>query len=182
MPTEVTRVIVVVAQHWIVGSISLNGQRMQDILRDTNSNFVRLFDVQVYADANRTTCVAALPHAMVPKDTIQLVIMPDVQHEAPVKRWNNFSARATANFSAIVGGFYVEGETQLPPSTIDVVHAFTQQLGTFFPIVRASIIGPDKKRLTVPVLFANKRFITCFNVEDAPKAENDAAELESSVS
>jgi hypothetical protein len=182
MSTEVTRVIVVVSQHWIVGSIPSNGQRIQDILRDANSNFARLIDVQIYADANHTTCIAALPQMVVPKDRIQLVILPEVQHEAPVKRWNNFSARTAANFSAIVGGFYVEGELQLPPSTIDVVHAFTQQLGTFFPITRASIIAPDKKRLSVPVLFANKRFLNCFSAEDAAKAENAAAELESSVS
>jgi hypothetical protein len=182
MSTEVTRVIVVVSQHWIVGSMPSNGQRILDVLRDPSSNFARLLDVQIYADANRTTCVAALSQMMVPKDRIHLVILPESQHEAPVKRWNNFSARSTANISAIVGGFYVEGELQLPTSTIDVVHAFTQQLGTFFPITRASIIAPDKKRLSVPVLFANKRFLNGFNAEDAAKTENDAAELESSVS
>jgi hypothetical protein len=137
--------------------------------------------VQVYADTNRTTCIAALPQAMIPKDRIQLVILPETKHEAPVNRWNNFSARTTANISAIVGGFYVEGELQLPLSTIDVVHAFTQQLGTFFPITRASIIAADKKCLAVPVLFANKRFLNCFSAEDAAKVENDTAELESSV-
>ncbi|HEX2474138.1 MAG TPA: hypothetical protein VHK01_05305 [Lacipirellulaceae bacterium] len=181
MPIEVTRVIIVVSQHWIVGSMHLNGQRIQDVLRDANTNFARVLDVQVYADANHTTCIAALPQVMVPKDRIQLVILPEMQHEAPVKRWNNFSARTTANISAIVGGFYVEGELQLPVSTIDVVHAFTTQLGTFFPIIRASIIAPDKKRLSVPVLFANKRFLNCFNAEDAAKTDADAAELESSV-
>jgi hypothetical protein len=181
MTTEVTRVIVVVSQHWIVGSIPSNGQRIQDILRDTGSDFARLIDAQIYADADRATCLAALPQAMIPKETIELVIMPEIQHEAPVKRWNNFTARTTASISAVVGGYYVEGHVQLPVSTIDVVHAFTQQLGTFFPITRASLIAPDRKRLTVPVLFANKRFLSCFNAESTSNVENDAPELESSV-
>jgi hypothetical protein len=182
MSTDVTRVIVVVSQHWIVGSIPSNGLRIQDILRDANTNFARLFDVQIYANANRTTCLSALPQAMVSKDRIELVILPEIQHEAPVKRWNNFSVRTTANISAIVGGFYVEGELALPVSTLDILHALTQQLGTFFPITSASIIAPDKKRLNVPVLFANKRFLNCFYAASPNNVEQAAAEFESSVS
>jgi hypothetical protein len=182
MSTDVTRVIVVVSQHWIVGSIPSNGQRIQDILRDESSNFARLIDVQIYADASHTACIAALPQAMVPKDRIELVTLPEVHHEAPVKRWNNFTARTAASISGVVSRYYIEGELQLPVSTIDVIRALTQQLGTFFPITRASIIAPDSRRISAPVVFANKRFLNCFHADTASNVENGASELESSLS
>jgi hypothetical protein len=182
MSTDVTRVIVVVSQHWIVGSMPSNGQRIQDILRDENSNYARLMDVQIYADANHTACLAVLPQAMVPKERIELVILPEEQHEAPVKRWNNFTARSTAKISGIVSRYYVEGELQLPPSTLDVLRAVTQQLGTFFPITRASLIAPDSRRIAAPVVFANKRFLNCFHADTATNVENGATELEATRS
>ena len=181
MSSDATRVIVAASPYWIAGSILLNGKRIQEILKDPNSNFARLTDVQIYADADRTSCVAALPSAMVPKDRIELVILPEAQHEAPVQRWNNFNVRTTAKVSAIVSRYYIEGELQLPPSTLDVTHALTQQLGSFFPIVNASIVAADSKRMKVPVVFANKRFLSCFNAGDPANAENGAAELESSL-
>jgi hypothetical protein len=119
---------------------------------------------------------------MVPKDRIELVILPEDQHEAPIKRWNNFTSRSTANISALVGGYYVEGELQLPQSAKDAVHALIQQLGTFFPITRASIIGPDAQRIGAPVLFVNKGYLSCFHADSATTAESPAAELESSLS
>ncbi len=182
MSTDVTRVVVVLSQHWIVGSIWLHGKRIQDILKDTNTNFARFNDVQIYADADRTSCVAVLPYAMVPKDQIELVILPEARHEAPVKRWNNFNVRSMAKVSAIVSRYYIEGELQLPPSTLDVMHALTQQLGSFFPIVGASIVGVDLKRMSVPVVFANKRFLSCFNADEPANTVDGAAELESTVS
>jgi hypothetical protein len=182
MSSDATRVIVAASPYWIAGSIWLNEKRIQDILKDSNTNFARFTDVQIFADADRTSCVAALPYAMVPKDRIELVILPDARHEAPVKRWNNFNVRTTSKVSAIVSRYYIEGQLQLPPSTLDVMHALTQQLGSFFPIVGASIVAPDLKRMRVPVVFANKRFLSCFNADDPAKAEDGAAELESSLS
>jgi hypothetical protein len=181
MLSDATRVIVAASPYWIVGSIWLNGKRIQDILRDDNTNFARLSDVQIFADADRTSGIAALPYAMVPKDRIELVILPEARHEAPVKRWNNFNVRTTAKVSAIVSRYYIEGELQLPPSTLNVLHALTQQLGSFFPIVGASIVAADSKRMSVPVVFANKRFLSCFNADDPAIAENGAAELETSL-
>jgi hypothetical protein len=182
MLSDATRVIVAASPYWIAGSIWLNEKRIQDILKDSNTNFARFTDVQIYADADRTSCVAALPYAMVPKDRIELVILPEARHEAPVKRWNNYNVRTTAKVSAIVSRYYIEGQLQLPPSTLDVLHALTQQLGSFFPIVGASIVAADLKRMKVPVVFANKRFLSCFNTDDAANAEGGAAELESSLS
>jgi hypothetical protein len=181
MLSDATRVIAASSPYWIVGSIWLNEKRIQDILNDANTSFARFNDAQIYADADRTSCVAALPYAMVPKDRIELVILPEARHEAPIKRWNNFNVRTTAKVSAVVSRYFIEGELQLPPSTLDVMHVLTQQLGSFFPIVGASIVAADSKRMSVPVVFANKRFLSCFNADDPANAEDGAAELESSL-
>jgi hypothetical protein len=181
MSSNLTHAIIVVSPHWIVGSIPSNGKRIQDVLKDPSTNFVRLTDVHIYSDADCTLRIATLPQAVFPKDRIELVILPEFRHEAPITRWNNFSVRKSAKVSAIVSKFYIEGELQLSPSTTDVTHALTQQLGTFFPITRASLIAPDVKRMSAPVLFPNKCFLSCFSAEDAPQTENDAAELQSSL-
>ena len=182
MLSDATRVIVAASPYWIAGSIWLNGKRIQDILKDHNTNFARLSDVKVFADADCTSLVANLPYVMIPKDQIELVILPESQHEAPVKRWNNFNVRTTAKVSAIVSRYYIEGQLQLPPSTLDVLHALTNQLGRFFPVVGASIMVADSKRISVPVVFANMRFLSCFNADEPVSANTNSAGVESSVS
>ena len=181
MSSDATRVIAVVSRHWLVGAIPSNGIRIQDVLNKESTEFVRLTDVQVCREADRRWCLTTLPEAMAPKRNIELMILPEDSHEAPVKRWNNFAVKATVNVFAIVSGYCVQGELQLPPSTIDRLHALTNQLGSFFPVTDAAVIGPGTTRTSAPVVFVNKRFLSCLHVGDPANVESGPAELESSL-
>jgi len=175
MLLDETKVMVAVAEHWLVGSIPCYGNRIQDILKDESTNLLRLSDVQICQDADLTRPLISLPHVIVPKQNIELMVLPEGKHEAPVKRWNNLAVRATTNVFAIMSRYCVRGELQLPESPSDTARVLTHQLGTFFPITQASIVGAGIK-LTAPVLFANKRLVHCLYVGDAANVDNGCSE------
>ena len=107
---------------------------------------------------------------------IEIVVLPTNEHEAPEKRWNNFTARTTANVFAIVSNYRIQGELQLPNNPKDSLYTLTHQLGRFFPITRTSITGPGTKQFSVPVLLANKDLVNCFNVGESANVQSASVE------
>ena len=80
------------------------------------------------------------------------------------------------NVFAIVGTYCIRGELHLPTSRADSLSILTQQLSKFFPITRASLSGPGVKPLSVPVLFANKDFVSCFHIGESANGEDASVE------
>jgi len=164
MQSNEPRVMAAVSGHWLVGAMLSAGTRIQDVLNDGSTDFVHLMDVQVCGIAQPESCLATLSKVLIPKCKIQLVILPADRHEAPKKRWNNLTVRATTNVFTIVSKYRIQGELNLPTSSDDPLSTLTHQLGRFFPITQASLSGPGVKELSVPVLLANRDFVNCFHV------------------
>jgi hypothetical protein len=166
-----TPVIAVVSEHWLVGVLPLTGARIRDVLRDGNTDFVHVHNVSVYQNGESESRVAILPQALVPKEKIQLVIIPKSRHEAPVRRYNNLAKSATANVFLMVGGYSVQGELHLPTLSKNMLHTFTSGIGEFFAITQARVEGFGK-RLSAPVVLANKGLVGCFSLGELGNTEN----------
>ena len=163
MGSQQLRVMVATSSYWLVGNMPSTGVRIQDVLKDGGTDFVMLSDVQVHQHVERK-CLTTLSDVVVPKCKIGIMVVPSDQHEAPVKRWNNFTAKAAVKVFTIVSEYCIQGELQLPTPSDDSLYTLTDKLGRFFAISRASISGPGAKQLNVPLLFANKEFVNCFHL------------------
>jgi hypothetical protein len=170
MPKETTRIIASVSGHWILGALPLAGGRIQEVINETNTEFLQLSEVSIY---HRTKCqhVVELHGVTVPKKKIEFIVVPSEEHEAPVKRWNNLSARTVTNAFAIVNDCCISGDLHLPENPSDSRYALLHQVGDFIALTGASLshTGPDDKPVRVPLLFANKDYINCFQVGQAIK-------------
>ncbi len=174
MTSQNPRAIIFVSDYWLVGTVPTSGNRLQDTLKEPNTAFVRLIDVSVFRYVgNEETTVGTLPEVVVPKRRIELIVLPDEQHEAPVKRHNNFATRETISVFVIAGRYTVHGQLHVTETQRDSLHTFSGQLGTFFPITGASV-NAEQKRLDAPIAFANREFVSCFyagNVESSGQCE-----------
>ncbi|MFQ5730726.1 MAG: hypothetical protein ACE5KM_02105 [Planctomycetaceae bacterium] len=164
-----TRVIVAVSDYWLVGAVSTTGVRVQDVLKDGNTEFLRVDDVQVRSNLDRESSLADLPEVVVPKCRIEFVAILESRHEAPTKRRNYYTAKDTSDVFLILGKYRIQGEFHLPSSSKDSLYALTF-VDTFIPVTQAGIhgVGP---RLIVPVLFANKEFLNGFHLGKPAPAE-----------
>src|SRR5688572_4177986 len=86
------RITVAIPGHWLLGTLSLAGNRIQEALNDSRTDFLELTEVDVHPHGNRFSA-ARLPDVTVAKSQVQIVAVPSSEHEAPVKRWNNRTAK-----------------------------------------------------------------------------------------
>jgi hypothetical protein len=164
-------VIVSASGQWFVGKLLSHGERIQDILRDTNSSFITLSDVQICRPAEGEWCRATLHHVIVLRHEIEFVTVPPGRHEAPIKRYNNYEVRKTIHCVFTLGQYCIQGDVHVPVVHDDVAYTFLSQLGSFFPITNACLSTTGIEQLTVPVLFANKQHVSCFSL--GPLVVND---------
>ena len=176
MDSQKPRVIAAVSQHWLVGDVPSKGVRIQDILKDGATEFIRLENVQVCPYAQPESCLMNLPEAVVPKSKIEFVVIPETRHEAPEKRRDNYTVRATTGVVVVLGRYFIQGELHLPNLTSDSVYTLTRLVGRFFPITRASASGEGGEHLNAPVVFANKDFVDGFYLGNPSHVESESAE------
>lgn len=180
MDSEKPRVIVAVAQHWLVGDVPSKGVRIQDVLTDGATEFVRLENVHVCRYAQPESCLMKLPEVVVPKSKIEFVVIPETRHEAPVKRRDNYTVRATTDVVVVLGKHCIQGELHLPNSSNDSVYTLTRQVGRFFPITRASVSGEGGEHLNAPVIFANRDYVDGFYLGEPSDVTFERAETRQS--
>ncbi len=167
MSTKSTRIMAAVSDHWLLGSLTLRDSRIREELNDSNTDFVQLHDVEVHAYA-KLECVAKLSTMVVPKRKLEFIVAPSGTHEAPEKCWNNWTAKATFSAFAIVSKYLIQGTLHVPTTAIDPQRALIHQDGKFFALTQVSLGygGRGVQQLSVPLLLANKDFVTCFEVSD----------------
>jgi hypothetical protein len=173
------RIIVSVSGHWLVGTLPSHGERIQDILRDKNQEFIKLDDVQICRPAQGEWCQAALSQTIVPRHEIEFVILPCNRHEAPIKRYMNFTVRETVGCLLTVRQYCIQGEVHVPAVHDDAAYTFINQLGSFFPVTNICLNATGIDRLTAPVMFVNKQYVSCFYLGALLVAEESPTEVHS---
>src|SRR5262249_38772487 len=86
------------------------------------------------------------------------------QHEAPLKRLDNFQAKFTANVYLIIDGYCVEGTVYLPTKTKNVAQAVNSINSQFFAVTHASIYSAQGRRFKLPLAVVNQRRVTVVGV------------------
>ncbi len=137
-------VILVVDNHWVLGKLMTSGQRVLDILNQSTTDFLTLYDAKVFASTNRKACIAELPDTVVPKVKLSLLIIPTEKFE--VSRSGRAHAiiekRKSSSF-AIVADYSVQGTVHLTTRACDSLYALTNGLGNFSPSLRQP--SPDRE-------------------------------------
>lgn len=161
-----TRVIAAISGYWLAGESPPRGVRIKDTINDGHTQFFRLENVRVCRPGDLETCLAEAPDLLVPKQQIRFVGLRDDRHEAPIKRRNNFVAKAPVDAFVVVGGHQIQGKLHLPklyaPSDRDPL-VLLNSLEDFFSLTDAALIAPNAST-PVPVVFANKAFVAGFCV------------------
>jgi hypothetical protein len=172
MAGESKHVTVAVGGHWLLGSLPLAGNRIQEALNDARTDFVKLSDVEVHPLA-KCECLTTLPEVIIPKGKIEFVAVPASPHEAPEKRRNNRVAKEVYSAFAIVGDYSISGELHLPTKPADSVFVLTHQLSKFFALtgVTLSASRQGAKQLAVPLVFVNRDFVSCFQIGQPARGE-----------
>ncbi len=180
MDSDKLRVMVATSSYWLVGDTATKGLRIQDVLKDGSTDYLTMFDVQVYRHPIRE-CITNLSDLTLPKNKIEIVVVSLDQHEAPTKRWNNFTAKAAFETFAVVGNYCIQGKLQLSTAPSDSMQALTQYVESFFAITQATLSCPGMKQIHVPLLIANKKYVSCFHVGEFTDAKNSELERQSST-
>ena len=177
MSANLSQVILGVSDHWLVGHLPLEDERIQDRLNDNRSDFVSLSKAEVHLSGERP-CISQLPEIVVAKSKIEFVAVPSRQHEAPDERLVKYASKDVFNTQALLSRYYIAGECHLPSFSGDAVHTLAHQLARFFPITEAALSGRGIKQIRFPLLIANKDFVGCFHVDGDAQKKDEAVALE----
>lgn len=171
------RVIVGVAEHWILGTLPLDGTRIQDRLNDPRSDFIELTSVEVHP-CSGPKCLARQPQLVVPKSGILFVAAHLQHHEAPDGRLNHFANKNNFQVFATLSHYRISGAVHLPTFSADALHAMSHQLRRFFPVTEATINGHGVCDYRAALLIANKDFVDCFHAGQQTPADGETEAVE----
>jgi hypothetical protein len=152
--------ILVTNEHLLGVEIETRGQRLLDVLNDTNTSFLCVNAVRVFR-RGCTTPVATLPQAVIQKSNVALAIPAGDTHEAPQKRSRSFVPKRRSAAFLVVLGYEVRGELALK-RTDDPVAALCHELGRFFPVPNGTVAfaGTRCPQQTAQVVIVNSDHVS----------------------
>jgi hypothetical protein len=161
-------VFVATAQHLMLGRVQTSGNRLQEVLNDSSTDFLRLKNASVFRGA--TTQVRAAGNLTIAKQQIAFATITGDRYEAPQKRAYAFADKKHCNCFIVVLGFELEGTINLK-GAIDPVVALRSELPEFFPIAEPKI-GNLGVQQPVPatVVLVNKAMVSVIEIS-SPAAE-----------
>lgn len=139
MPSS--RVAVYAGTHWIVGLLSTDNRRLNEVANDRASEFLSLTDARVHAEPNLGQPLTMLPRIVVPKSAVTLLASLEDHHEAPDKRRTYLQRKQAFPVFITVPGTEIVGNLHLA-TRLDPV-ALLARLGTegsvFFAVSEAEV-------------------------------------------
>ena len=172
MVAEGTSVMMLTHQHRLDCILPTGGQRLQEILNVKTTEFLRIFDVQVFHGIDADVCVSKLSDVSINKASICLVIIPTEKHEAPEQRMlKRFNKNLYETFLSVLS-FEVQGTIHLinSPHSPQLTNYLVNDLNNFFPITNATIsqVNSSAKPLKAPVVIVNKACVGIFSLCETP--------------
>ena len=156
MDVKRTSVIMIYDDYWLLGTMPTRENRVLDVLKDTNSDYVLLNDVQVFRNETR---VLSISQGVVAKQKLSLILIPGKDHEAPKKRSLLLMKKNVCRACVLVPGYTLQGN--LYPTRIDTsLLTLTTGVDDFFPLTEATVSGAGIEPLQVPVAIVNNRLVT----------------------
>ena len=175
MSPKQCRVIVGVNDHWLLGSLTIGNGRIQDRLNDVQADYLTLSEVEVHSNKN-CECLARMPQSVVPRAKIQFTGVPSEAHEAPQKRLLQYAKKDAYGATVVIAHYVIAGQLHLPQTAGDsALHTLTSQLSGFFPVTGADLVcSATGERVSFPVVFVNKEYVSGFHVDGEFTASGEA--------
>ncbi|MEZ4735105.1 MAG: hypothetical protein R3E79_49040 [Caldilineaceae bacterium] len=163
-----TPVTLLTASHRFQGEIHTGGQRLQEIVNNSLTDYVQLENAQVYTLANQTEMLHAEKRATIQKSQLQLVVFGEQKHEAPDKRQNYRIQKSFHEVFCVAGSYEVTGFLHLPRYTTDTIAILARDLKVFFPLTEATVTYDVRARsaLNASVVLVNKAAVSLFQISD----------------
>jgi len=166
MLSEEVNTILATHEHLLTAKVATHGQRLLDVLTDSNTDFLAVHDVKVFRRRG-DTCIETLSEAVIRKDNIALVLPSSSKHEAPSKRSRSFVAKRTFSTFLVAIGYEVRGEIQL--KTIDDPKVLLcQEFRNFFPVPNGTVsfAGTSCGNRGSQVVLVNRDLVSVFEVAE----------------
>jgi hypothetical protein len=162
-PTELPTILVT-EEHFVSARVPTRDQRLLDVLNDSNTDFLRVRDAQLFRRGSGAS-VTALPNAVIRKANIGLAIPASDEHEAPQKRYRNFVSKKEHGAFLIVFGYEVRGQLFLR-GTDDPVVGLCHELGNFFAVPHGAVsfAGSECDRQESQVVLVNKDHVSVLQI------------------
>jgi hypothetical protein len=162
-------VFVATQQHLVLGRVQTSGNRLQEVLNDASTDFLRLKDASIFRGA--TIPVRAAGTVTIAKQQIAFATIKSDRYEAPEKRAYAFADKKHCNCFVIVHGFELDGTMNLK-GPADPIPALRSELPAFFPIA-----DPKIGNLGVPqpvpatVALVNKSMVSVIEISSPAAIE-----------
>lgn len=169
MAPKGTSVTLLTASHRFQGEINTGGQRLQEILNNSLTDYLQLDNAQIYTLANQNEMLQAEKRATVHKVQIQLAVIGEQKHEAPEKRQNYRVQKSFYEVFCVAGNYEITGLLHLPRYTVDTIAILARELKVFFPLTEATVTYDvrDRSSLNASVVLVNKAALSLFQINDA---------------
>jgi hypothetical protein len=100
----------------------------------------------------------------VDKRQIAFIGLLQEEHEAPLKRINNFQAKFSAHVYLIIDNYCIDGTVYLPTQTINVAQTVSSISSQFYAVTHASIHSTHGRRFRLPLAVVNQRRVKVVGV------------------
>lgn len=169
MAQKTTAVTLLTASHRFQGEINTGGQRLQEILNNSLTDYLQVDNAQLYTLANQNEMLRAEKRATVHKVQIQLAVIGEQKHEAPEKRQNYRVQKSFYEVFCVAGNYEITGFLHLPRYTVDTIAILARELKMFFPLTEATVTYDvrDRSSLNASVVLVNKAALSLFQISDA---------------
>ena len=159
------RILIVAGQHSFSGDVKNRGLRVLELLIDPSAGFLQLSHVTVQRGFS-AGIATQLDEATIPKAAIDLLLLEQDKHEAPMpRRPANVEQRSHSVF-VLVSDHDIRGTLMLKGTT-DFIGAFAGELTAFFPLinVRRSTAAGEIKPASTGVAIVNKSKVLLMQIE-----------------
>ena len=168
-------VFIATTQHLLFGHVHTGGNRLQEVLNDSSTDFLKIRNASVFRGA--ATSVRTAQTMTIAKQQIAFVTITGDRYEAPAKRQYAFADKKHCVCCVVVQGYELEGIVNLKGS-LDPIVALRSELSDFFPIAEPKI-GNIGTHQTVPatVAMVNKSMVSVIEIAAPEPAEAVLARL-----
>lgn len=159
-------VVAITATHLFEGTIRVT-QRLQDVVNDTSSDFVRLDDVSVVRLGEPDVTLYETAKMSIAKRALVAVLITTEQHEAPSQRVASHSMRSPQRVFITAAGLEIDGSVHLGSRYDDPTEALSLELRHFFAVTDARVLFPavDEEPVHTPVVLVNRSLLTALALE-----------------
>ena len=163
--TDRVTIIVIAGQHSFAGELENRGLRVLELLNDVSTEFLQLSEVVVHQKFF-DGIIKRLPDATIPKAIVDLVLLEQGKHEAPIRRQHALVDKRTYAAFAVVGNYELRGKLMLKGAP-DVIGTLTRELSSFFPLtnIRLSMVGGPAEPVAAGVALINKSKVSLLQID-----------------